>query len=287
MIIFLGLVLVLVSANHDTVSYTVDELKGLFGEVPFIVATTFLVLMIGLLIPAAFCQGDERLRCFASAALVGLFGTGTQVFVKTMAECFEQQINSPDSGTFDDFFPYIIIVVAAACATTQITLLNRALSLYNAFVVVPIVNSTLIVFGSLYAAILFKEYERFDLQAQIVVPIGIFTTGLGVALLAADHRPLTDDEGEDDDLLPDAGIALVRRGSFSHSRSPKRDSMGRRAQTFHASLDHSYVDLRPIQGSSLDDTEEGGEQQTQEDDQGTEEEEAEDHDEHDETLTLA
>ncbi|GBG29333.1 Hypothetical Protein FCC1311_055552 [Hondaea fermentalgiana] len=208
-IILVGVTVVLVSGNHDTVSFTVKELEDLFREVPFIVTTSIILLAMMVLAPIAFFHSDARAECLCSSALVGTVGSCTQVFAKTMAESFDEAVETHSSSIFDSFVPSVAIVVTSLCALAQLTMLNVALSRFNAFVVVPIVNATMIVLGSLYAAIFFKEFHRFDLESKILMPVGILTTAVGVALLAWDHDPERSSE-----LItgsPAAGVALTER----------------------------------------------------------------------------
>lgn len=213
LIILLGVTIVLVTGNHDTKSFPIEDLEELFTNVPYFVMTGIILLGIGVLIPLAFTTENPRMRCFGSSTLCGLVGSCTQVYAKTMSESFDQAVNADSSAVFSSFVPYVAIFLTLVCATFQLVLLNRSLSLYNAFVVVPFVNSTLIVFGSLYATIFFEEGKRLEETSRVLMPVGILATALGVGLLAWDHDPtLVFDEGEQN---------LAKRLSSPMNRSPR------------------------------------------------------------------
>mmetsp|Transcript_23578 Transcript_23578/g.51258 ORF Transcript_23578/g.51258 Transcript_23578/m.51258 type:complete len:98 (+) Transcript_23578:918-1211(+) len=61
---------------------------------------------------------------------------------------------------------------------------TSALTDTQRFFVVPIVNSTLIVVGSIYAAVFFQEVYRWDISSSLLVPLGILITSFGIGLLS-------------------------------------------------------------------------------------------------------
>jgi len=158
-IILVGVTVVLVSGNHDTVVYSIDEIQELFQSLGFILLSVLILFLILLQIPLSTLHWSARVRCLTCATLVGTVGSVTQVFAKTMSECISQAISGDAQDIFAHYIPYVAIFITIIAAAVQLFLLNRVLRLYNVFVVVPIVNSTLIILGSLYGAILFKEYE--------------------------------------------------------------------------------------------------------------------------------
>lgn len=220
-IILVGVTVVLVSGNHDTVTFSVSEMEDLFRETPFILTTSIMLLIIMILAPIAFMHPDPRARCLCTSALVGTIGSCTQVFAKTMAESFDEAVDNRSTSIFQSFVPGVAIAATTVCALTQLTMLNIALARFNAFVVVPIVNSTMIVLGSLYAAIFFQEFKRFDLESKILMPVGILTTSVGVALLAWDHDPEQASELVTGSPTNEHGIAMMER---SHSFGGFHDS---------------------------------------------------------------
>ena len=189
-LILVGVSVVLTAGNHDTVYYTSEDISELFTDVGFIIMTVFLLIMISVQIPASLLHHDARVRCFAASSLVGTIAAFTQVNAKIVSESLTQVVQHGDKEeVFGSWVFYVALVVLVVAAFSQLFLLNKALKHYNAFVVVPIYNSFLIVLGSLYAAVLFKEYERFGLMSMILMPIGVVSTAVGVGLLSWDHQP--------------------------------------------------------------------------------------------------
>eukprot|EP00516_Mucochytrium_quahogii_P011374 CAMPEP_0203787138 /NCGR_PEP_ID=MMETSP0100_2-20121128/2049_1 /ASSEMBLY_ACC=CAM_ASM_000210 /TAXON_ID=96639 /ORGANISM=" , Strain NY0313808BC1" /LENGTH=422 /DNA_ID=CAMNT_0050689585 /DNA_START=28 /DNA_END=1293 /DNA_ORIENTATION=- len=213
-IILVGVTVVLVSGNHDTVQYTVDGMQDLMETTGFICMSVGILFIICVQIPIVVLHPNPQVACLCSSTLVGTFASITQVFAKVMSESLHQAVTGDASKVFSHFIAYVSIFVTICSAILQLSLLNRALSMYNAFVVVPVVNSTLIILGSLYAAVLFQEYTRFDLKSSILMPVGIVTTGVGVALLSWDHNP-----AEPNELLLGSQQGIVMNPMLSHHES--------------------------------------------------------------------
>jgi hypothetical protein len=194
LIIVGGVVIVLVAGNHDTVTFTVEQIAVLFKDVAFIVLTLLILLAISLLVPVMLLHYDARVRCFASSTLVGVIASITQVMAKVVSEVLNSALSGGGKQVFKSWVFIVALSVLLCAAVSQLFMLNRTLSHFNAFVVVPIYNSFLIVLGSVYAGVLFREYERFTIMQMVLMPIGVCGTAIGVGLLAFDHNPEAKDE---------------------------------------------------------------------------------------------
>ncbi|GBG30065.1 Magnesium transporter NIPA2 [Hondaea fermentalgiana] len=204
-IILAGVMVVLLFGNHGSRTFTAEELVEIAAAPGFIVASC---VMIGI----------------------------TQTFAKAMSECIKD-------GAWIMPITYVCILLTIGSALFQVIFLNKCLDRYPAFFVVPLVNSTIIIVGSVYAAIYFQEVNRWTLESRICVPIGIFLTGVGIFLLsfAESEKELeqafSSDDDEDEENVNDHH---GRHGDVEHGHDGQR----------HEQLDETSSLMRPLTGNA-------------------------------------
>mmetsp|Transcript_18874 Transcript_18874/g.37088 ORF Transcript_18874/g.37088 Transcript_18874/m.37088 type:complete len:417 (-) Transcript_18874:241-1491(-) len=221
-LILLGVMIVLFSGNHHSQTFTAEELLEIAAAPAFIVASILMVIstvMIWTFLAKSKEVARERLGWTLFAGMVGSI---TQTFTKGMSECLKD-------GAWNMPITYVFIILTIASALSQVVFLNKCLDNYPAFFVVPLVNSTIITVGSVYAAIYFQEVNRWDLKSRICVPAGIFVTGLGILLLsfAEPEKELEQelDESDSEDVETRRGGGLSN--SFGHEGLEEDSSLMR------------------------------------------------------------
>ena len=175
-----------------------------------------------------------KVKCVALGMLCGNFAVCTQLWAKIVSQLFDELVSEDfNSATFKASpMPYLTPFVCLAFAFIELVLLNVVLKLYDAFLVVPIIGSTIIVVGSVYLGVFFQEYKRWPLYAMILVPIGTVITATGVLLLVwshtlfrhlqqqqiADAIEISPLDGRQDKLLPGKQASLDVEEALDGSR---------------------------------------------------------------------
>lgn len=177
-LIFFSVVIILLSGNREPNEVTVEDLHEDFIRPPFAVASG---VVLGLMFYAwkALLSKDANTRRLGMTIGAGLVGSITQIFAKSMSLCIKE-------GAWDSQLTYAFIGATALFGIWQGYALNRCLDLYSATFTVPIVNSVIIVVGSLYSAVFFREVERWEWKSRIFVPLGILLCAISIAALSND-----------------------------------------------------------------------------------------------------
>eukprot|EP00516_Mucochytrium_quahogii_P009705 CAMPEP_0203776584 /NCGR_PEP_ID=MMETSP0099_2-20121227/6833_1 /ASSEMBLY_ACC=CAM_ASM_000209 /TAXON_ID=96639 /ORGANISM=" , Strain NY0313808BC1" /LENGTH=238 /DNA_ID=CAMNT_0050675619 /DNA_START=500 /DNA_END=1216 /DNA_ORIENTATION=- len=184
-VILVGVMICLMFGNHSSDTRTTDELvKMLYA--PLFIVCTLIVCVLFFFVYRLLKSPVHAEQRVGFTVLCGLIGSVVQVTAKMMSECLK-------AGAWGSVITWVSIVLTIVFASTQLYTLNLCLDRYAAFFVVPIVNSTLIVFGSIYAAVYFQEVYRWDIVSSLLVPVGIIVTSIGIACLSTEPEKLVED----------------------------------------------------------------------------------------------
>lgn len=188
-VILIGVTIVSATANHSTSTYTTSELEAFFKAEPFVIASIVLLIFMLVLGLLGTLPRSVKLRCVALGMLCGAVAVCTQLWAKILAQLFDELISEDfNSATFKASpLPYAAPFVCLAFGFAELVLLNIVLKGYDAFIIAPIVGSTIIVVGSIYLGVFFQEYKSWPLHSKILVPIGTVVTAIGVLLLVWSH----------------------------------------------------------------------------------------------------
>ncbi|GBG34161.1 Magnesium transporter NIPA2 [Hondaea fermentalgiana] len=180
-LIFVSVVIILVSGNRESTEITARELAGNFFQLSFFVVTMCIVAL-GLFVRMSMLSPLEKAQRLGMTMGAGLIGALTQLFAKAMSLCLKD-------GAWESPITYFFILTTIISALCQVYSLNRCLDLFSASFTVPIVNAVIIVVGSLYSAVFFREVERWDTESRIFVPFGIFLCAASIAALSNEPEP--------------------------------------------------------------------------------------------------
>jgi hypothetical protein len=178
LLILAGVTVVLVTGNHDSQYFTAHEMWTNLFDPAFLLCSAVLGLSCAFLVSTVRSPKASRRRV-GLVVFTGMVGSVTQVWAKALSGCLKD-------GAWGSPFLWLCVVLTIFFALSQVMLLNKCLDLFTASFVVPIVNSTIIVVGSVYAAIYFHEVNRWTWSSQVFVPAGIATTALGITLLSTE-----------------------------------------------------------------------------------------------------
>ena len=129
----------------------------------------------------------QRIICFGGIA--GCFGGCSVLLAKSTAELVKNALFENGADAFEHSpVPYIIMTLMICCLLTQITILNKGLSRFNALLMVPVYQSFWNGSSVLGGIIYFQEYRDLSPVAAGFFILGISVTMGGVVYLLRERR---------------------------------------------------------------------------------------------------
>ena len=128
----------------------------------------------------------KRIACGAVGGIVG-----------GLSNCFAKSaVSSPASV---NIYAYgFVVCLAISCAVLQLVALNRALARFNAFRIIPIYQTTLLIAATFSGGLAFNEFEGFGVVRWMAFATGIFLAILGMAILSSSPSLASDSLAEKD-----------------------------------------------------------------------------------------
>eukprot|EP00924_Labyrinthula_sp_SR-Ha-C_P010029 snap_masked-scaffold_21-processed-gene-5.90-mRNA-1 protein AED:1.00 eAED:1.00 QI:0/0/0/0/1/1/2/0/273 len=143
-IILLGITIALLSGNHKSKNYHISDFKDLFGNGAFVLISLGTLLVLLALSSEYIKSRDATKKCLILSMTSGIFASVTQLFAKIVSESFKDM----KEGEPKDPVLGLYLVLAILFGGLHIMTLNHALKFFNAFIISPYLNATLIIFGS-------------------------------------------------------------------------------------------------------------------------------------------
>ena len=186
-LIFVGVIIVLVAGPKVSHTYDYGEVADLFKA---FTGLAFCGVSLAVL-PALYWgwkkHESSRVNRFCACVLSGAIGGCTNVILKGLVELF----HGNDDHHWSKFGPYAIILASICLAVSQIIALNKTLEAYDAVYAVPVVNATLVIWGTFGGILLFQQYKNFDTFGMIGVPGGVLISAYGIVMLSKPRSPDT------------------------------------------------------------------------------------------------
>lgn len=185
-IITTGVTIVLVFAPKNPVLRDLDQLKAYLDrhELWWMGGATAVFILFLLLLGRT--QPSRRVDRLRLSLLCGTTGGMSNSFTA----CASRVLGIAFQGQwslFSDGYSWLFIGLAVATALVQLGSLTQAFRTYDAVVVSPYINASLILMGCLFGAIFFDTYNsadlNFDTTARILLPTGVLVIVLGCMLL--------------------------------------------------------------------------------------------------------
>lgn len=196
-----GAVTVVLSAKTSEKKLNPDTLWTDIKRWEFLVYVLITVVFIIVLMFASPKYGHRTIM--VDLGLVGLFGGYTALSTKGVASILSTSLYR----AFEYPIFYVLIFVLAFSAVMQIRYLNRGLQNFASTQVIPVqfVLFTLsVIIGS---AVLYRDFERTDVEHVIKFVAGCILTFGGVYLITSGRKP--EDEDEDDDEVHDHDVERI------------------------------------------------------------------------------
>uniref|UniRef100_A0A6A7GE37 Magnesium transporter NIPA8 n=1 Tax=Hirondellea gigas TaxID=1518452 RepID=A0A6A7GE37_9CRUS len=129
----------------------------------------------------------ELLLPFCYAAVSGLIGTLSVMLAKSISELLRVTLKDPaNDNQFLYPFPYAVLFGLIMIMGFWLYRLNKALRLFDAIFIVPVMQVIWIVFSVLSGGIYFQEFVKFDLLQFVMFFSGILLVMIGVTGLSPD-----------------------------------------------------------------------------------------------------
>eukprot|EP00658_Telonema_sp_P-2_P032823 TRINITY_DN24212_c0_g1_i1.p1 TRINITY_DN24212_c0_g1~~TRINITY_DN24212_c0_g1_i1.p1 ORF type:complete len:444 (-),score=92.50 TRINITY_DN24212_c0_g1_i1:63-1394(-) len=190
-VIVVGIVLSTAFGSHCSRSYTLDQIKHLFEQTPFLVAEGVFVLTMVLswwwiTFGAQMCctqESNDKSCSVVFGWCAGAVGGQQQIFLKATGELFESGFNG--SSDWDRWEAWMFVLGCIVLAVGQIQLLNKGLELWTAIKYLPIYNVCLILCSTTYGSIFYEEYRDLNTVGMVMFPFGVVVVVIGALVLGS------------------------------------------------------------------------------------------------------
>lgn len=208
-----GAVTVVLSAKTNEKKLGPDALWADIKRWEFLAYVLVTVVAICVLMYASPKYGQRTI--LVDLGLVGLFGGYTALSTKGVASLLSTSLYR----AFEYPILYVLVLILVLSAVMQLRYLNRGLQNFDSTQVIPVqfVMFTLsVIVGS---AVLYRDFERTDVDHVIKFVLGCLLTFGGVYLITSGRKG-EDDYHEDDDEQDGGQIRLLDEESVDESTTP-------------------------------------------------------------------
>jgi len=211
-----GTVLAVMFASRDAAEISdVQDLVDLWNNLYWIAYTVILVV-VAALIHFTYNVLDlkdskynlEIVMATMYAVLSALFGTLSVVFAKTLAILLELQ--TQNINTFSEWYSYVTAVSWLVLMAFWLYRLNSALSLYNPLLIIPLLQSSFILFSNISGGLYFQEFNYMKPIMWVGFCSGVFIMFIGIFLLVPSN------EGADSDN--ELNESNIRESNLGHRK---------------------------------------------------------------------
>ncbi|GMF15975.1 unnamed protein product [Phytophthora fragariaefolia] len=200
-LVLLGIIIVAMFAEKQSVCYTLHELVALYCEPLFVVYATLMCVSCVVLFlltrkmeqtlkdkgrTSPEYKRFRKLHPVSYPALSGIFGAQSVLFAKSMAELLKTTIEGDNQ--FVTVGAYAITLSMFICVFMQIHWLAHGLQKFDAVFVVPVFQCFFISVSIFGGGVYFKEFAQMKPLALAMFTLGAIITISGVVKLA--HRDM-------------------------------------------------------------------------------------------------
>lgn len=185
--------------KKDEVTYTVQELFGLYHQAEFITYATVVVLF------SIWCYTQlhklERLESdegkesplylahrsrhrFYYPALAGTIGAQSVLFAKCSVELLVNTFGSAQSNMFSEWPSYLVLAAMFGSIFLQIHYLNEGLRRFSSTYSIPVFQAFWILVSVVSGLIYYREWQGLDTVSCVMFTLGVCVTVSGVVMLS-------------------------------------------------------------------------------------------------------
>ncbi|EFJ04844.1 hypothetical protein SELMODRAFT_432033 [Selaginella moellendorffii] len=181
--------------NHQSPVFTPDELLRNYKNHMYLVYCAVLLIIIALH-HAAYRKGRQLvheqgsntnrnwhfLMPFCYAVVSGAVGTHSVLFAKSLSILLRLTLNG--ESQLDGWFTYLLLSLFFVTAAFWMVRLNDGLSMFDAILIVPMLQISWTTFSIFTGFVYFQEYRVFDGFRVCMFIVGIVALFVGILLLA-------------------------------------------------------------------------------------------------------
>jgi len=130
------------------------------------------------------------------AVFSALFGTLSVVFAKLLAKLLELQTHN--INTFSEWYSYVTAVSWLVLMAFWLYRLNHALALYNPLLIIPLLQSSFILFSNISGGLYFQEFNFMKPVMWVGFCSGVIIMFIGIFLLVPPNEESDANDGLDD-----------------------------------------------------------------------------------------
>eukprot|EP00873_Tetraselmis_striata_P006937 jgi/Tetstr1/427201/TSEL_017389.t1 len=235
--ILAGNILMVVFSSKSSPLYTVADLKAFYTRLPYIIYLAALAVVVPIAY-ALFRLGLTKLEqeasissrgawvksvplCFALYA--ALPGTQAVMLSKSLAVIGVRWIVAGDNP-FTEWYTYVVVALLAAIAVFWVSRMDQGIQIFDAVMIIPLLQLAWTLFGILCGGIYFAEFDAFTfLQASrpmltMMFALGVAIILVGVYLLVPSGAPASIER--EDNVI--ATITVISPPSSAASRKTSR-----------------------------------------------------------------
>ncbi|GAB4847390.1 hypothetical protein Ancab_026448 [Ancistrocladus abbreviatus] len=195
--IVLGNIFLVAFGNHQSPVYTPEELAEKYGNMAFLLYCLTLIIVVvihhfiyrrGELLAAS---GHElkaywnMLLPYSYAIVSGAVGSCSVLFAKSLSNLLRLAMSS--SYQLHSWFTYSMLLLFLSTAGFWMARLNEGLSLFDAILIVPMLQIAWTFFSICTGFIYFQEYQVFTTLRTTMFILGMMSVFIGISLLAPDE----------------------------------------------------------------------------------------------------
>ncbi|CAK9875437.1 unnamed protein product [Sphagnum jensenii] len=235
--IMAGNVFLVAFGNHQSLIYTHEELLASYKGHAYLVYCLVLILLVALhhviyrrgrILISAYGEDGVgphwwMLLPYAYSVVSGAIGSHSVLFAKSLSILL--RLSMEGDNQLDEWFTYLVLLLFVGTASFWMARLNDGLAMFDAILIVPMLQIAWTFFSIFTGFIYFEEYRVFDRLRSYMFAVGIFLLFLGMSLLApqgsrgAGTKNEDDDETESVPLMADGVMLPTERREASHRRS--------------------------------------------------------------------
>lgn len=217
--------------NHQSVIYSHEELLASYkgniyltycGVLLFIVAVHHLIYRRGRQV--ATLRGEEpvgawrMLLPYSYAVVSGAIGSHSVLFAKSLSVLLRSTLQGDNQ--LDGWFTYLVFFLFAGTASFWMARLNDGLAMFDAILIVPMLQIVWTFFSIFTGFIYFEEYRVFDNFRATMFGVGVLALFVGMSLLAPQAPQVS--KGSVTKAESDSEIAPLISDAPSDHREPRR-----------------------------------------------------------------
>lgn len=139
------------------------------------------------------------MRPFYYGFVAGGLGALQNIFFKSVGVLMKSSVfddSEEGKSAWSTWYPYVFIVVTLVLAISQLSMLNKGMSRYDAILVFPLYNAMYILSSVTMGALYYGEFDDFSAPEISLFVVGILITISGIILFVFKPRENNDEAGK-------------------------------------------------------------------------------------------